>query len=105
MSQHIEQNLGNGLVKTIKPTKIVINSEVETNNRILFLASEIITLNGQTISVRNADIICKGCSEMSNQTVSITDPVTNQPITISMSGIHAALNNFFVNFYNEDRPE
>lgn len=91
-------------VKT-RACQIYIDNAFAADKRIDFTSEARILLNDANggVEPQSPPSVTRMMSQAATKTVTITDPVTSQSVTLSVAGIATAIEQCYVDWFNDDR--
>jgi hypothetical protein len=95
---------GDELKKKIRTKKITIHNPYEGEKKMVFRNEERTLIDNVSTGVKNISNTVRSFDNVITETITITDPVTQQEITMSVAGIATAIEDLYVRWWNEDNP-
>ena len=89
-------------IKT-RARQIYIDNPLGADKRLDFASEGAVLLDDAFAGSESRPSVTRMLSTVATKTVTITDPVTAQSVTISVAGIATAIETCYVDWYTEDR--
>lgn len=89
----------------VRTNKITISTPYNGSKVMSFRNEKITLVDGNETGRDRAPNTTRNFDEVVAETITITDPVTNEEITISVAGVATAIEEAYVKWWNEDNPE
>lgn len=90
-------------VKTRASEIVIQNPETGRGDKVVTFATEHVTfLDGERQTAISGAPVVRRVADVAAETVTVVDPGTGQTVTISVAGIAAAIEQAYVDWYQED---
>lgn len=90
-------------VKT-RAKRIIIDNPIDGDQSVYFEVEEHVLLDDvPTAGYRGAPDLSRVIASVATKTVTVTDPVTGEDVTVSVAGVATAIQALFVDWFNEDK--
>ncbi len=88
-----------------RANKLVITNPAQGDIHIRFLAEHLLLLDGVSIAPLPCPDVVRNLMGVAAEVKTITDPVTGQPVTISVAGVADVIVKCFCDWYREDEAQ
>ena len=94
----------NNVKTTIRANRVVIQNPADGAPSVAFRNEKVVKVDGVTEGTSKLPSTNRDIANVATETITLTDPVTGQPVTVSAAGLASIIEAFYIKWWQEDNP-